>query len=135
MEERVYDSMVVFDESTKIADNDEPVYGVLFYAGDCTAEMQDELEANTRTYIRYLSLLNKWFAEGGTIDENNSSVFYDANGVARYFSLEDDFFVEYMKRAYEEYPIHYTIRFYCYPKLGEEYLDENFIIKRLEEEI
>lgn len=135
MEERVYDSMVVFDEAIKIADNDEPIYGFVFYVGDCTDEMKDELEANIRTYIQYLSLLNKWFSDGGTVDENNSSVFYDANGVVRYFSLEDDFFVEYMARANAEYPIHYTIRFYCCTKFGEEYLDENFIIKRLEVEV
>lgn len=131
MEERVYDSMVVFDEPAKIADNDEPVYGFIFYVDKNDRE---EMIHNIDRYIRYLATTTKWFADGGTIDENNNSVFYDANGVARYFSLEDDFFVEYMKRAYEEYPIHYTIRFYCYPKLGEEYLDENFIIKRLEEE-
>ena len=121
--------MVVFDEATKIADNDEPIYGFLFKVGNCDRE---EMASNISRYIQYLSTTIKWMADGGTIDDYNSSVFYDADGGSYLFSLEDDFLGGYMEKAYAEYPIHYTIRFNYNPKFGEEYLDNQFIIKRLE---
>ena len=124
--------MVLFDEATKIADNDEPIYGFLFKVGYCNKE---EMASNISRYIQYLSTTIKWMADGGTIDDYNSSVFYDADGVSYLFSLEDDFFAEYMEKAYAEYPIHYTIRFNCNLKFGEDYLDDQFIIKRLEDEV
>ena len=126
-----YDSMVVFDQPTQIADNDDLVYGFVFYAGDCSIEEKTELEADIHSYVKYLSSLTKWYADGGTTDKNFCNKWIDADGVTHFFKNNDDFFMEYMENAYQAYPIRYFIKFYV-DTPSEECLDGEFIIKRLE---
>lgn len=132
MDIKTYDSMVVFDKPTKIADYDYLVYGCVFSAGDCSVEAKIELEADIHSYIKYLSSLTKWYADGGTIEDKNRWI--DADGVTHFFYKYDEFFMEYMERAYQEHPIRYTIKFNV-DIPSEECLDDNSMIKRLEVEV
>lgn len=127
---KYYDSLVVFSHSQKLPSIAKPLYGIGF---KLEGSDQDEMTSNVQSYIEYLCAVRKWmFEDGCSIDYNDINIWIDSEGTTRRFSLDDEFFKNYLAEAYAKRPIDYMILYDCNMSFNDGEIAENdFITKNI----
>jgi len=123
-----YDTLVVLAQPERIPGVEKPVCG--FGIPHCDMK-QDVMTTGIQYYIEYLCGIQRWIAEGGKIDDENSSILYEKEGTKHNHSLEEEFFDIYEADAYADKPIDYMVIFNANTSFRNDEVDNDFITKNI----